>query len=73
MPFTRCIGIETGVDEVEEEFKAKRLSLIDLNDPGSTPEDRAEKKKYEKSWLVRTFSSFDAKYLRPILTEENLD
>ena len=73
MPFTRCIGIETGVDEVEEEFKAKRLSLIDLNDPGSTPEDRAEKKKYEKSWLVRTFSSFDAKYLRPILTDENLD
>lgn len=73
MPFAKLINLETGVDEIEEEFKAKRLSLIDLNDPGSTPEDRAEKKRYEKSWLVRTFSRFDNKYLKPIFTDEYME
>ena len=69
MPVTKFLGIETGIDETEEEFKAKRLSLIDINDPSNTDEDRAEKKKFEKSWLVRTFSSFDTKYLKPIFTD----
>ena len=70
-PFAKLIDLETGVDEIEEEFKAKRLSLIDINDPSSsTPEDRAEKKRYEKSWIVRTFGAFDNKYLMPILTDE---
>ena len=56
-------------DTEREEFKAKRLSLIDINDPANTDEDRAEKKKFEKSWLVRTFSAFDSKYLKPIFTD----
>ncbi|XP_057315090.1 sodium/hydrogen exchanger 6-like [Hydractinia symbiolongicarpus] len=73
LPFAKLISLETGVDEVEEEFKAKRLSLIDLNDPGNSPEDMEEKRKYEKSWLVRTFSSFDNKYLKPVLTDEYID
>lgn len=73
LPFAKLINLETGVDEVEEEFKAKRLSLIDLNDPGNSPEDMEEKRKYEKSWLVRTFSSFDNKYLKPVLTDEYID
>ena len=71
LPFARLINLETGVDEVEEEFKAKRLSLIDINDPKSSPEEKAEKKLYEKSWLVRTFGRFDEKYLKPIFTDEN--
>ena len=71
LPATKCLQIETGVDEVEEEFKAKRLSLIDINDPSSTPEDRAEKKRFEKSWLVRTFATFDNKYLKPIFTDQH--
>ena len=73
MPVTKFLGIETGIDETEEEFKAKRLSMIDINDPANTDEDRAEKKKFEKSWLVRTFSSFDNKYLRPIFTDPHND
>jgi len=73
VPFAKLINLETGVDEVEEEFRAKRLSLIDINDPGSSPEDRAEKKLYEKSWLVRTFGAFDEKYLKPIFTDEYVD
>ena len=73
LPFAKLINLETGIDEVEEEFKAKRLSLINLDDPGSTPEDRAEKKRYEKSWLVRTYGAFDRKYLMPILTDEYVD
>lgn len=72
MPVLSCLKIKTGIDEHEEEKKARRLSLIDVNDPSaSTPQERIEKRQYEKSWLVRVWSRFDEKYLTPIFVEES--
>lgn len=71
-PVLKLLKIKTGVDEDMEEQKARRLSLIDINDPSlSTPEERREKKQYESAWLVRVWSNFDNKYLKPIFTEEH--
>lgn len=71
-PMLKLLQIKTGVDENMEELKARRLSLIDINDPSlSTPEERREKKQYETAWLVRVWSNFDNKYLIPIFTEEH--
>jgi sodium/hydrogen exchanger-like protein 6/7 len=71
-PVLKLLQIRTGVDEHQEELKARRLSLIDINDPTvSTPEERREKKQYESAWLVRVWSNFDNKYLKPIFTEEH--
>ena len=72
MPALTCLKIKTGVDVLEEEKRARRLSLIDVNDPSaSTPQERIEKRQYEKSWLVRVWSNFDEKYLTPIFVEES--
>ena len=72
LPVLSLLKIKTGVDEIEEEKRARRLSLIDINDPSSsTPEERIEKKQWEKSWLVRVWDKFDNKYLKPILVEEH--
>ena len=68
----KLLPIKTGVDEHQEELKARRHSLIDINDPTlSTPEERREKKQYESAWLVRVWCNFDNKYLKPIFTEEH--
>lgn len=72
MPMLKLLNIKTGIDENLEELKARRLSLIDINDPSlSTPEERREKKQYETAWLVRVWCNFDDKYLKPIFTEEH--
>lgn len=70
-PVLKVLNIQTGVDEEMEEIKARRLSLIDINDPTlSTPEERQQKKQYESAWLVRVWCNLDDKYLKPIFTEE---
>ncbi|EDO43052.1 predicted protein, partial [Nematostella vectensis] len=67
LPVLQFLNIRSGVDEQEEETRARRLSLIDINDPtASTPQDRLEKKIYEKAWLVRAWSRVDSKYLTPM-------
>jgi len=72
MPVLSCLKIKTGIDALEEEKRARRLSLIDVNDPsGSTPQERIEKKQFEKSWLVAVWSRFDEKFLTPIFVEES--
>ena len=72
MPALSFLNIKTGVDEIAEEKKARRLSLLDINDPSaSTPQERIEKKQYEKAWLVQVWSKFDNKYLKPIFVEES--
>ncbi|XP_031575309.1 sodium/hydrogen exchanger 9-like [Actinia tenebrosa] len=72
VPVLSGLGIRSGVDEHEEEKKARRLSLLDINDPSSsTPVDRIEKKIYEKAWLVRAWSKVDNKYLKPLFVEES--
>ena len=72
LPVLSLLKIETGIDEMEEEKRARRLSLIDINDPSSsTPQERIEKKQWEKSWIVRVWDKFDNKYLKPILVEEH--
>lgn len=72
MPVLSGLGIRSGVDEHEEEKRARRLSLLDINDPStSTPVDRIEKKIYEKAWLVRAWSQVDNKYLKPLFVEES--
>ena len=43
-PVLKLLQIKTGVDEHQEELKARRPSLIDINDPSlSTPEERRER------------------------------
>lgn len=72
MPVLTLLGIRSGVDEYEEEKRARRLSLLDVNDPASsTPVDRIEKKIYEKAWLVRAWSKVDNKYFKPLFVEES--
>ena len=71
-PFLSLLNVKTGVDEVAEEKKARRLSFLDINDPSaSTAQERIEKKQYEKAWLVQVWSRFDNKYLKPIFVEES--